>query len=71
MSNRISNDTQFTMDYSILNKTETHKMKLKEGGNIDVIIENKSGRIDILAFKKVIIKIISLNTLIVPINLNG
>lgn len=46
--NRTSNDEQFIMDYSVLNKTETHKMKLKQGSIINVSIENKSGRVDIL-----------------------
>lgn len=46
--NRISNDTEFIMDYSILNRTESHQMRLNEGTNIDTIIENKSGRLDIL-----------------------
>jgi hypothetical protein len=42
------NDTQFLLDYSILNCTKTHEMKLKEGTNINVIIESSSGRVDIL-----------------------
>lgn len=46
--NRTSNDTQFIMDYSILNRAETHEMKLEEGVFVDVIIENKSGSVDIL-----------------------
>lgn len=46
--NRTSNDTQFIMDYSILNRTEKHEMKLEAGVFVDVIIENKSGRVDIL-----------------------
>lgn len=45
---RTSNDVQFIMDYSILNDTMTHEMKLKEGTNVNVIIENESGRLDIL-----------------------
>lgn len=46
--NRTGNDKQFIMDYTVLNKTELHEIRLKEGDKIDVIIENKSGRIDIL-----------------------
>lgn len=45
---RTSNDAQFIMKYSILNDTKTHEMKLKEGTIIDVVIENKSGRLDVL-----------------------
>jgi hypothetical protein len=41
--NRISNDKEFSMDYSILNKTETHEMILDEGTIVDVNIVNKSG----------------------------
>lgn len=46
--NRTSNNVQFIVDYSVLNRAETHEMKLKDGANINVIIENKSGRVDIL-----------------------
>ena len=46
--NRTGNDEQFIMDYSILNKTETHEMNLKEGDTIDVIIESKSGKVDVV-----------------------
>jgi hypothetical protein len=42
------NDEQFIMDYSILNCTKTHDMKLEKGTNINVVIENKSGQLDIL-----------------------
>lgn len=41
---RTSNDIQFIMDYSILNDTMTHEMKLKEGTIVNVIIQNESGR---------------------------
>lgn len=46
--NRTGNDKQFIMEYTVLNKTQTHQMKLEKGASIDVIIENKSGRLDIL-----------------------
>lgn len=46
--NRSSNDTQFVMDYSILNRTETHEMELKENSIIDVNIDNKAGSLDIV-----------------------
>lgn len=46
--NRIGNDKQFIMEYTVLNKTETHQMKLEKGAFIDVIIENESGRLDVL-----------------------
>lgn len=45
---RTSNDKQFIMDYSTLNDTKTHEMKLKEGSIVNVIIQNESGRLDIL-----------------------
>jgi len=45
---RTSNDEQFIIDYTVLNKTITHEMSIKQGTIIDVIIENKSGSIDIL-----------------------
>lgn len=38
----------FKLDYTNLNETKTHEMKLKEGTVIHVNIENKSGRVDIL-----------------------
>lgn len=46
--NRTSNDVQFIMDFSVLNKTETHEMSLEEGTTVNVDIEKISGRIDIL-----------------------
>jgi hypothetical protein len=46
--NRISNDKEFSMDYSILNKTETHEMILDEGTIVDVNIVNKSGYLNVL-----------------------
>jgi hypothetical protein len=42
------NDKQFIMDYSVLNCTKTHEIKLQEGTAINAIIENKSGRLSIL-----------------------
>lgn len=42
------NDVQFIMEYSVLNDTEYHEMKLERDEIIDVKIENTSGRIDIL-----------------------
>lgn len=46
--NRTSNDKQFILDYSVLNRTETHEMKLQEGSKINVVVESKSGSVDIL-----------------------
>lgn len=46
--NRSSNDKQFIMNYSVLNRTETHEMKLEEGTIVNVTIENKSGHLDIV-----------------------
>lgn len=42
------NDEQFIIDYSIMNCNKTNDMKLEKGANINVIIENKSGHLDIL-----------------------
>ena len=42
------NDEQFILDYSMMNCTKTNDMKLEKGANINVVIENKSGRLDIL-----------------------
>lgn len=42
------NDIQFVMNYSTLNCTKTHDMKLEKEAIINVIIENKSGKLDIL-----------------------
>lgn len=42
-----SNDTQFIMDYSVLNCTKTHEIILEKDASINVTIENKSGRVDI------------------------
>jgi hypothetical protein len=46
--NRTSNDKQFILDYSVLNKTMTHEMELEKGTVIDVNIKDESGRVDIL-----------------------
>lgn len=46
--NSIKNPAEFTMNYSVLNRTETHEMQLKEGAKVGVVIEDKSGRLDIL-----------------------
>ena len=42
------NNGQFLLEYTILNSTKSHELKLEEGTSINVTIENKSGRIDIL-----------------------
>jgi hypothetical protein len=42
------NDEQFVVDYSVLNCTKTHEIKLEKGATINVIVESKSGRVDIL-----------------------
>jgi hypothetical protein len=45
---RTGDNNQFIMNYTVLSRSETHEMKLEEGSTIDVDIENKSGRLDIL-----------------------
>lgn len=42
------NDEQFLIDYSIMNCTKTNDMKLEKGAKINVVIDNKSGKLDIL-----------------------
>jgi hypothetical protein len=42
------NGEQFLIDYSIMNCTRTNFMNLKKGESINTIIDNKSGRLDIL-----------------------
>jgi len=42
------NEKLLLMDYSILNSTKTHDIKLEKGEIINVVIENKSGNLDIL-----------------------
>jgi hypothetical protein len=44
---RTSNDAQFILQYSILNSTKTHEIKLEKGSIINVIIESKSGSVDV------------------------
>ncbi|MGH4119512.1 hypothetical protein [Clostridium sp.] len=43
-----SNDTQFAMEYSVLNCTKTHEIKLEKGAIINAIIISKSGDVDVL-----------------------
>ena len=45
---RVSDDTQFVLEYSVLNSTQTHEMTLEQGERLHVQIENKSGRLDIV-----------------------
>lgn len=45
---RTSNDTQFILEYEVLNDTKTHDMELEEGTIINVVISDNSGRVDIL-----------------------
>ena len=48
VGNSTSNASKFVMDYSILNCTKTHEMKLEKGAKINAVIESQSGSIDIL-----------------------
>lgn len=45
---RVSNDTQFVLDFSILNTTYIHEMDLFENDTIDVFIDRLSGKLNIL-----------------------
>ncbi len=45
---RTSNDSQFIVDYSLLNDTKTHEMSIEKDALIDVKIESESGRVDII-----------------------
>ncbi len=42
------NDDQFIVDYSVLNCTRAHEIKLERGATIKVNVENKSGYLLIL-----------------------
>ena len=42
-----ANDVQFVLDFSLLNGTRTHSMRLMPGDIVDVIIEKESGQLDI------------------------
>lgn len=46
--NILSDRTEFVLDYSYLNMTQTHEMFLAQGKIIDVNIENNSGSLDII-----------------------
>ena len=45
---RTADENQFTLDYSFLDKTETHTMNLEQGTGVKVKIESLSGRIDVV-----------------------
>ena len=49
---RTANETQFLLEYSILNKAQTHEMDLKQGTMVRVEIESQSGRIDVVVTDK-------------------
>ena len=44
---RVSDDTQFLLEYNVLNSTQTHEMALEQGERLHVQIEKESGRLDI------------------------
>lgn len=41
------NDEQFLLDFSILNTTKTHDIKLEKEQNVDVVFEVESGKLEI------------------------
>ena len=45
---RISNETEFRMEYSILDKEESAEMKLAEGDQLQVIISHTAGNVDVI-----------------------
>ena len=45
---RISNETEFRMEYSILDREESAEMKLTEGDRIQVHISHTSGNVDVI-----------------------
>ncbi len=45
---RISNDSQFILEYSVLNEMKTHEIALEKGDILDVSIESLSGSVDII-----------------------
>ena len=49
---RISNETEFRMEYSILDKEESAEMKLTEGDQIQVHISHITGNVDVIIGQK-------------------
>ena len=45
---RISDETEFRMEYSILDKEESAEMKLAEGDQLQVIISHTAGNVDVI-----------------------
>ena len=45
---RISNETEFRMEYSILDREESAEMKLTEGDRIQVHISHTAGNVDVI-----------------------
>ena len=45
--NRISNENQFVLEYSVMNTTETHTFKLTEGDKIETEIVSDEGEVSV------------------------
>ena len=49
---RISDETEFRMEYSILDKEESAELKLAEGDQIQVHISHTAGNVDVIVGQK-------------------
>lgn len=49
---RTGNESQFIMEYKVLNKTDSQLMQLEEGDKVDFEIVSEAGRLDIVVWKE-------------------
>lgn len=48
VGNEQANYDRWTVEYSTLNTTKIHEMELKAGTEMDVVLSNKAGELDVL-----------------------
>lgn len=48
VGNEITNESEITLDFSVLNTTKTYEMNLEQGAAVNVVVENESGTINLL-----------------------
>jgi hypothetical protein len=48
VGNEQANYDRWTVEYSTLNTTKTHEMELKAGTEMDVVLSNQTGALDVL-----------------------
>ena len=48
VGNEQANYDRWTVEYSTLNTTKTHEMELKAGTEMDVVLSNQAGELDVL-----------------------